>query len=429
MTFENLHSYLNLPDLLHITNKWSATVRNVRELTPKDIEGIRSSFPLQVAPWATELVDVVVGTMRARKAGKAPVNWLFTSMAMEQSTHPRIAQYHANVMLQSLTNRTADTSEQQRNVLLEIGTGAGLDTRAFAQAGFAVVTYEEHAFTAALAMANFKHAGLDSIQVVHKAWSEQSAMPTGTVAIWADPSRRSGHRRIRNSTEYLPSLESLLHIASQPQIQMAGIKVGPADQLTIKQQTPVNKLFIGFQGECKELVLLAGNTVHNATTSVAIITEDANAECTLVSKPASVQSDDLVSMLTNDIVSCFLIEPHPAVIAANMVDQVFSETNATAIDKHIAYGISRVQPKTSLLYQCFHVKQVLTGVRRKELKAALASLGWSNATEFKKRGWPGDPEQLRTELYLPPATSTTPYGTVVITRVGNNHRTLLCQRC
>ena len=429
MTFEDLHSYLNLPDLLHITNKWSATVRNVRELTPKDIEGIRSSFPMQVAPWTTELVDAVVGTIRARKAGKAPANWLFTSKAMEQSTHPRIAQYHANVMLQSLTNRTADTSELDKNILLEIGTGAGLDTQAFAQAGFAVVTYEQDAFTAALAIANFKRAGLDSIQVVHDAWSEKTAMPTGTIAVWADPSRRSGQRRIRNSSEYLPSLTSILHIASQPQIQVVGIKVGPGDELTVKQQTPISRLFIGFQGECKELVLLVGNAIRNATTAVTIVTEDASAECTVMSKSASVEPDDHVSTLNSDIVGCFLIEPHPSVIAANMVDQIFCEANATALDRHIAYGISKKQPTSSLLYQCFHIKKVLAGVRRKELKATLASLGWSNATEFKKRGWSGEPEQLRTELSLPPATSTTPYGTVVITRVGNNHRTLLCEHC
>ncbi|HCN05167.1 MAG TPA: hypothetical protein DIS79_06055 [Bacteroidetes bacterium] len=389
---------------------------------PAGVDKLRQIFPTIST---SILVDCILGLRSAQRLGKYIDGWVFTKKSAEQSTHPLIAEHHARV----LTGGTAGGH------VLEICTGAGLDARALVLAGNSVTTYEADTILAAIAQGNMNRAGL-SAHVVHSPWSPGEYNKDTYTAVWADPSRRDDRtrQRYRYGTDYEPQLQSVLQLS--PLLPL-GIKIGPADRIT-DEKSPgegnspgeLNSLgeknspgeltseWIGRRGECLERILWRNVRQRPGPSRISIIDGTTWYEREMTRPAQELNTIELRSGL-------WLIEPHPAVIAAGDVSGLFREVGANPFDTAIAYGLVERDPGPSKWYQRFFVDAVDRGVSERRIRERLIELGRSSHTEFKKRGWDRDPESLRRHMnFVENGTA----GVVLIARHGTGHVTIHARR-
>ncbi len=353
--------------------------------TPSLIESVRRSHDPFVAASSSLIIDVALGTLRAERLGKRRDGWLFTDRMAEQCTHPLIAEYHAKPF----------TGLQH---VLEICTGAGLDTAAIAAVVGKVTTYEEDEVIADIADGNLLRAGINNVEVVRSAWPPSDAVNNTYDGVWADPSRRTVRGRQRSGASYEPSLSSI------PSAPVVGIKVGPGDDV---DTTGYVSEFVGFGKECRERILWRSS--HITVDTVTLVDRQSTWQANTDLDPFVVPSAE------------YLIEPHNAIIASGRVGAFFAEIGAAVFDPHIAYGAMNEEPPPSPWYERYRVLKIDQGVSVRRIQESIRELGWGSTTIFKKRGWDNDPEDLRRALSF---ASGGPPGVVIVMRVGSGHQTV-----
>lgn len=373
---------------------------------PADIMRMRRILPDDLLPAANVLLDIVLGTRKARRLGKAHPDWWFTMQGAEQATHPVIAEHHAK--------RYEGCAH-----VLEVCTGVGMDTLALARRVGRVTTFESDAVTAALAVGNLRTAGVSNVEVRNEVLDAATALPDFD-GLWADPSRRrsDGHRTT-STREYSPLLETLTDIIDERPSVVVGIKCGPGDDIPAAVQSRFASEFIGFGGECRERILWRNADVPPLSVSLP--------ELALFWTPPDKASGATIpdAILAGQL----LFEPHPALIASGALGEFFSEYGLRPVHEKIAYAIgSRETTNLNALRNwasAFEVLRTDSGVSEKRIQENVRELGWSNRTEFKKRGWNGEPEELRRTLTF---AESDDYGVVIIARTEKGHLTLYCLR-
>ncbi len=356
--------------------------------TPAIILALRQSSEPVVASAAPQIIDVALGTMRAERLGKRVHNWLFTDRMAEQCTHPQIAAHHA------LPFRGCAH-------VLEICTGAGIDTAALASVAGGVTSYEADPLVAALTMSNIRRAGIRNVEIVPLPWTGLNMQGEEFDAVWADPSRRSSRVRIRLSTEYEPPLDTI------PNAEIVGIKVGPGD--VVADQGFMSE-YIGYGKECRERILW--RTPHMSVTTVTLVDKGVAWSLNTNNTPLILPTAD------------YVIEPHNAIIASGNVGAFFAEIGAGVFDPKIAYGALNEEPPTSQWYERYKVLRIYKGISMRRIQESIRELGWGPTTIFKKRGWENDPEDLRRALSF---ASGGPPGVVIVMRVGEGHQTVFAE--
>jgi hypothetical protein len=93
-------------------------------------------------------------------------------------------------------------------------------------------------------------------------------------------------------------------------------------------------------------------------------------------------------------------------------------------DREIAFGIHKGDIHPHPLFRTYRIEDIFR-FNRKELQSKITSKNWNKRTEIKKRGFPLLPEEIRKELVFPQSDH---YGTIVLTRCGNEHWAILCKR-
>ncbi len=412
-------------------------------VTPKGVEAVRAMLPEVHRPFAATLIDLCVGAQKAERLGKAQGAWLFTSVGAEQATHPDIARVHAELF-------------DGCTMVVEVCTGSGLDTQAIAARVGRVVSFEADPIVAALAQGNFRRAGIDNVDVINAAvpcdaWEQAMEQADG---LWADPSRRTpSGKRTRSIAHHDPPLALLTTHPRIPFMRAVGIKLGPADDVPPSLMRGLSRDYIGSGNECKELVLrtrtsydvsatlVEGKEVRRITgeenTGSRIqnsIRESGNSEAHAVSHAVSHNVSHEVSHAVSHNVShevshsvshTVLFEPHATLIASGLLTAVYRDHGIRPIDPQIAYGLASIDPGPSVWWTRFRVVAVDEGVSEKRMQVRIRELEWNKHTEFKKRGWPRDPEELRHALSFPASDH---HGVVFIVRVGDGHRTYYAQR-
>ena len=395
-----------------ITSILDDLMSNIKEsggMTPRIVRRASDLLPMEYGVYRSLLLDVAVGTMRAKRLGKGLEGWLFTNQTAEQATHPQIASHHASRF-------------SGRHHVLEICTGAAMDTLALSRTVDHVTSFEADETVAALAVANLVRAGISNATIIHESWSSEAAStPSSIDSIWADPSRRTvSGSRVFDVGLYSPPIDQILHYAasrtgsaSQSPL-LIGIKTGPGDIIDPDITEQCSSEYIGFRGECRERILWKGAEVSHTLVSLV----DAQASWSPMTRHSPVFDSDVPS-------EDFLIEPHAAIIASGHVEDFLHDVGMSAIDSHIAYGVSSVMPPASPFYDRFAIHGMDDGVSEKKIRRRLAELQWGRQTEFKKRGWPGDPEELRSLL---PDEDHRDHGVVFITRRDQGHVTIFAKR-
>ncbi len=372
-------------------------------LTPAGAEALRRQLPAAWQQHYAFVVDLVLGTRKARDLGKASEGFLYTTVMAEQATHPRIARWHAAPF-------------KGCNYVVEACTGAGVDAAALAAVAKRVVTFEANALHATVAEANLQRAGCTNVTVVSGGvpsvdWEKAVAMADG---LWADPSRRTqGGRRTRQAAEYNPPLDVLLEGLAPDAV--AGVKVGPADVVGASIETTMDSTWVGFRGEARERTLWRN---ANGRGGQRIYLADADVEWEV---PLLKEVPTTRRAVGGDVI----VEPHNAIIASGHVGAWFAEAGFDVIDVRIGYGIATADPGPSPWYQRWVICEVESGIDRKRIQHTIGRLGWGSETVIKKRGVDIDPMELHRRLRF---SQGGPAGAVLLARTDAGRCTIYAQR-
>jgi hypothetical protein len=338
---------------------------------------------------------------RARKKfGDFTDGMLFTEDGLEQASRLQAAALHAGRFRGAGIKQVAD-----------LGCGLGAESMAMGAIELNVCAFEIDEITAALAVFNL--GAFDNVEV------EQADITTLDLskfeALFFDPARREldgkGERAARkfDPSQFSPNFDWVLE---QARTKPSGIKLGPGHpHEAIAQDAEAQWLSI--DGDLVELALWFGEvkrpkvaraaTVVNSTGRHEIVSD------VFESEPAEVGA-----------IKNFIYEPDNAVVRSHLIADLARQVDATLISKEIAYLTSDSEIDSPMM-RGFRVIDEMA-FDRKKLKAYLRDRN-IGTLEIKKRGVDVVPEQLRKELNLKGEIA----ATLILTRVGDDHRALLAE--
>lgn len=381
----------------------SALVEQFAGETLRVVPALRSEFPKQSAPAVSRAVEFALARCKVQAYGEWTRAGLFTRQSAEQATAPAVAEHHASRFVGCRS-------------VLEICTGAGFDTAALARVVRRVVSIEADAELAELARHNLAVQGIYNVDVL--TGRAEDVLPALSMdefdGLWADPSRRTSEgQRIVSPEDYAPPLPFVVHVARSLR---CGIKLAPTVDIQLPHQW--RREWIGYAGECREQLLWLHTPVVDNTVSLV--------DAGVVFEPSRlIQRSDLVLRAAPEaLAGQWLVEPHNAVVRSGALHSLYADKGVALLDEHIAYGVSAHQLERSPLYSTFLIVEAFAW-NEKKLRQRLRELQWGSGTQIKKRGFPQTPEQVRARLALPRGGTA---GTVVLTRVGQGHIVLLCER-
>ena len=325
---------------------------------------------------------------------------LFTEDGLEQASRLQAAALHAGRFRGAGITQVAD-----------LGCGLGAESMAMGAIDLNVRAFEIDEITAALAVFNL--GSFDNVEV------ERADITTLDLsqfeALFFDPARREldgkGERAARkfDPAQFAPNFDWVL---AQARTKPTGIKVGPGHPPEAIPQD-AEAQWLSLDGDLVELGLWFGDvkrprvaraaTVVNASGRHEIVSE------TFVSEPADVEA-----------IKQFIYEPDNAVVRSHLIADLARQVGATLISREIAYLSSDVEIDSPLM-RGFRVIDEMA-FDRKKLKAYLRDRN-IGTLEIKKRGVDVVPEQLRKEMSLKGEIA----ATLILTRVGDDHRALIAQ--
>ena len=338
---------------------------------------------------------------RARKKfGDFTDGMLFTEDGLEQASRLQAAALHAGRFRGAGITQVAD-----------LGCGLGAESMAMGAIDLNVRAFEIDEVTAALAVFNL--GAFDNVEV------EQADITTLDLsqfeALFFDPARREldgkGERATRkfDPAQFSPNYNWVLE---QARTKPTGIKLGPghpheaiaedAEAQWLSIDGDLVELALWF-GEVKRPKVARAATVVNSTGRHEIVSE------TFESEPADVLP-----------LQQFIYEPDNAVVRSHLIADLAREVGASLVSREIAY-LSSDREIDSPMMRGFRVIDEMS-FDRKKLKAYLRDRN-IGTLEIKKRGVDVVPEQLRKEMSLKGEIA----ATLILTRVGDDHRALIAQ--
>ncbi|MCR8670861.1 class I SAM-dependent methyltransferase [Agrococcus sp. HG114] len=358
-------------------------------------EVVRTVAALRAEGHDPRLVAAVLTQARLRrraraKFGEFAAGMLFTEAGLEQATRLRVAAHHAGRMREAGIVSVAD-----------LGCGIGADALAFATLGLEVTAVERDEVTAAIAAYNLAawHA-----RVVH---GDALETPVDAEALWFDPARREGGRRLSDPGDWSPPLDAVFaRAAAQP----AGVKLAPGIDRALLP-TDAEQQWVTDGLETVEAVVWTGALARPAAPRSALVLGDGVA-AELTGEPAHPEPGELGE---------WLYEPAGAVIRAELIGALAERLGARSVSEQIAYLTGDALVATPLA-QAFRVRETLP-LDERRIAQRLRELGIGEL-EIKKRGADVDPAALRRRLKL----KGDERATLIATRVGSRHRAILADR-
>ena len=338
---------------------------------------------------------------RARKKfGDFTDGMLFTEDGLEQASRLQAAALHAGRFRGAGIKQVAD-----------LGCGLGAESMAMGAIELNVRAFEIDEITAALAVFNL--GAFDNVEV------EQADITTLDLskfeALFFDPARREldgkGERAARkfDPSQFSPNFDWVLE---QARTKPSGIKLGPGHpHEAIAQDAEAQWLSI--DGDLVELALWFGEVKRPKVARAATVVNSTGRH--------EIVSDVFESELAEvGAIKNFIYEPDNAVVRSHLIADLARQVDATLISKEIAYLTSDSEIDSPMM-RGFRVIDEMA-FDRKKLKAYLRDRN-IGTLEIKKRGVDVVPEQLRKELNLKGEIA----ATLILTRVGDDHRALLAE--
>jgi len=338
---------------------------------------------------------------RARKKfGDFTDGMLFTEDGLEQASRLQAAALHAGRFRGAGITQVAD-----------LGCGLGAESMAMAAIDLNVRAFEIDEITAALAVFNL--GAFDNVEV------EQADITTLDLsqfeALFFDPARREldgkGERAARkfDPAQFAPNFDWVLE---QARTKPTGIKVGPGHPHDAIPQD-AEAQWLSIDGDLVELGLWFGEVKRPKVARAATVV-NASGRHEIVSEAFESEPLDVETLKQ------YVYEPDNAVVRSHLIAELGREVGATLIAPEIAY-LSSDEKIDSPMMRGFRVIDEMA-FDRKKLKAYLRDRN-IGTLEIKKRGVDVVPEQLRKELALKGEIA----ATLILTRVGDDHRALLAE--
>lgn len=335
--------------------------------------------------------------LRARavpKFGAFADRMLFTPAGLEQATRLRVAALHAG--------RFAAAGA---DVVADLGCGIGADAMSIAALDLGVVAVERDELTAAVAAFNL--APFPGARVEHGTAEETDLAGIG--AVWLDPARRDGARRLTDPGDWSPSLDWAFDLARELPV---GIKLGPGlDRALLPDD--VEAQWISVDREVVELVLWSRTLARPGVGRAALVLgAHGAAELTSAADAPDVDPGPLGD---------YLVEPDGAVIRSRLIGDLARTLGGRMLDPTIAWITTDAPPSTPF-GQAFRVVERFP-LDTKTLARELRARG-VGTLEIKKRGVDIDPARFRTQLRLEGEAS----ATLVLTRIAGARAAILAER-
>jgi hypothetical protein len=240
----------------------------------------------------------------------------------------------------------------------------------------------------------------------------------GVAAVFIDPARRSGQRRLRTGDSE-PPLDWCLSLAGA-----VGIKAAPGlDREVIPAGWELE--FVAVGRDLKEAVAWSpalATAERRATILPAGHTLAGAADADHAGEPdraGGVGRADAGQVVEVREPGEFLLDPNPAVTRAGLVQQLARQIGAWKIDEQIAF-LSADQPRQTPFARTLRVIDSAPW-DQKRLPARLRALD-IGAVDIRRRGLAGDVTQLHRSLKL----SGSRRATLVMTRAANRPWALVC---
>jgi hypothetical protein len=326
--------------------------------------------------------------LQARSKFSRAMQMFFTRPGLEQSSSEVVARHRA--ARYAPFGRVAD-----------LCCGIGGDMLALAGAGRCVRAVDRDPLHLRMAEANAEAGGVASRVTVSES-DVRDVDLAGVEAVFIDPARRSGQRRMATGQSE-PPLRWCLDLAAQ--VAPVGIKAAPG----ISGDT--------IPGDWELEFVAVGRGLKEATAwSPALATAARRATIlpgghTLTPRPGA--------KVPVAAPGAFLVDPSPAVTRAGLVEELARMLGAWKIDEQIAFLSSDVAMDTPF----GRTLRVIDSApwNQKQLAGRLRALD-IGAADIRRRGLAGDVDQLRRSLKL----SGTRRATIVMTRVHDRPWGLIC---
>lgn len=373
--------------------------------TKADVLSIVSK--LRAEGHSAELVADVLTQAKLKRRGQAKfgqfaMNMLFTEAGLEQASRLKVAATHAGRF------RSAGVTQ-----VTDLGCGIGAESMALAALDLEVSAYEIDEVTAAIATYNL--ASFHNVTVSQADVTELDL--SASQSYFIDPARRETNSSARDSTkrkydlqDLNPSFDFVLKIAAEkPTIAKLGPGIAHED---IPEQAEA--VWISDNGDLLEAGLYFNSLRRtNVSRAALLLTDESSYEITSASRA---RTDAPLGEIGS-----YLFEPDAALIRSHLVGDLAIELDLRIFANEIAYLTGESQ-LTSPWLTGYRILDNLT-FDRKKLKSYLRARG-VGTLEIKKRGADITPEQLRRELDPKGPNS----ATLVVTRIGTNHRVLVVER-
>ncbi|WP_136193682.1 class I SAM-dependent methyltransferase [Actinomyces procaprae] len=323
------------------------------------------------------------------KFGPFAARMLFTPDALEQATRLAVSAHHASRYARAGSQYVAD-----------LGCGIGGDALALASLCPRVLAVDRDEPTAALATVNlspFPNAEVrcaDALEVDLRA--------EGVDAVFADPARRAGGRRIADPESWSPPLGRVL--ALREQVAALGVKAAPGiDHALLPADAHVQ--WVSVDGEVVEAGIWCGPLAPEGPGRSALVLRTgadgapaphvlADPDCADPSAPPT-QLDPVTGA---EELGEFIHEPDGAAIRAGLVAHLAGRLGATPVGHRIAYltGTRPVGPELAPFVRTWRLVEVLP-LHLKALRSRVRSRGIGRL-EIHARGVDVSPDALRASL-------------------------------
>ncbi|ASW57427.1 methyltransferase domain-containing protein [Plantactinospora sp. KBS50] len=313
------------------------------------------------------------------KFGPDAATMYFSRAGLEQATRAAVAD-----------RRAARLHEAGVRTLADLGCGLGADALAAARHGIRVYGVEADPTTASLARANAAALGLADLFTV-ECGDATGYDVTGVDAVFCDPARRRGGRRIFDPDAYSPPWSFVTALAER--VPRTVVKVAPGiDHAAIPPDAEAE--WVSAAGDLVEATIWCGPLAEVPRRASLL-----GRQSRTLRAGTDAGEHQLTGAGTRQAavgpVRRFLYDPDGAVLRAHLVAEFADTLDGTLADPDIAYVYADRAVATPFA-RCLEITDVLP-FSLKRLRALLRERGVGRV-EILKRGSALVPERLRRDL-------------------------------
>lgn len=351
-------------------------------------ESFKGLFPKKVAEALGEL-----RALRRRATYKfgEGLDMYFTRPLLEQASSESVANYRAQ--------RFADAGIKE---VLDPCCGMGSDSIALARAGIKVIASDRDEVAVHFAEVNSEVYRATGIEFSVADLSEE--LPAEG-AIFLDPARRRGSRRIMDPNDWSPTPERICEILKGR--DAAGLKLSPATDLDLLCElfpVPDEIELISLKGEAKETIFWYGKLASGVQRRATTLPDE------------ETYSGDLDAQAETADLAAYIYDPDPSLIRSGLLGGFAKENGLHNLDPEIGYLCGDKELDSPFLTG-FKVLGSETLDPRK-MRKLMRELG-VGSLRIRKRGIAERPAALE-QRFLPKS-----YGdrtiTFIATRIGDRH--------